>query len=358
MDFHMFQTACREIAKKRSATNGDIQELVAGSTGPVLTGTKQDAVRFYDDKKSFTGAAAHNDNFEGTDTTHGGDRHGAQQARTDAALHSGKAAIEADWGPVQVTFDSFAGPERKMEGREFKKMCDEIPGLIGGGFTKNDVDIVFTACKGKGGNYILFDGFQDVCRRVAAKKDSTTAVVQEIVAASKGPHLNATQADAVRFHDDKNLYTGAHAEKGGRDGHDDGRHDRIAAQHASLNEAGEDEDPWDGCEEVFAMFCEGQDTMEGRQWMKLCVDAKLLGTGFAKTDVDIVFSAVAPKGGRRLDANDFKIALRNVAVKKKIATNEVQAMVQRAEVHNTGTVGEYNKFHDDKNLYTGMHAEQ
>jgi len=363
MDFNMFKDAVRNIAQKRKQTTGEIQGVVSNSTGPILTGTKQDAVRFYDDKTTFTGSHAHNENFEGTDTTHGGDRHGAQQARTDALLHGGDAAIEDDWGPLEVTFNSFAGPEKRLEGREFKKMCDEISGLIGGGFTKNDVDVVFTACKSKGSNYLLFDGFQEVCRRVAVKKSTTTAAVQQIVAASAGPHLNATKADAVRFHDDKNTYTGAHAAVHGRDGLDQrdtaARHEQLASQHAQLNQGGGDEQPWEPCDAVFETFCEGQGTMEGRQFMKLCEDARLIGKGLTKNDVDVVFTAACVKGQRRLDVNNFIVSMRNVAAKKSMSVSEVQDALRACSgPHIVATQAEYSRFHDDKTTYTGMHAEQ
>lgn len=38
--------------------------------------------------------------------------------------------------------------------------------------------------------------------------------IVEIIGQSQGPTINATKADAVRFHDDPSTYTGAHA-KGG-----------------------------------------------------------------------------------------------------------------------------------------------
>jgi len=46
---------------------------------------------------------------------------------------------------------------------------------------------------------------------VAQKKNVSADVVQSAVAACRGPVINATQADVVRFHDDKSTYTGMHA---------------------------------------------------------------------------------------------------------------------------------------------------
>ena len=48
----------------------------------------------------------------------------------------------------------------------------------------------------------------------AKKKRVDASVVMAKVSESKGPVLTGTKADAVKFHDDKNLYTGVYAQGG------------------------------------------------------------------------------------------------------------------------------------------------
>lgn len=56
--FEQFKTMLAEVAKKKSKTYEDIVDLVVNSSGPVLAGTKAEAVRLHDDKSSYTGVYA------------------------------------------------------------------------------------------------------------------------------------------------------------------------------------------------------------------------------------------------------------------------------------------------------------
>jgi hypothetical protein len=354
MDFNMFKDACRHIAGKRSQTNRQIQEIVAGSSGPIMHATKTDAVRFFDDKSTYTGAHAANEAHSGVNASAALGRHERVAAEADAAVHSG--AAEDDWGECERVFNAFSGPPRTLEGREFKKMCDEIEGIYGSGFLKRDVDVVFASCKTKGTNHIDFAGFQECVRKIAAKKKTAPADVQQIVAASDGPIVHATKADAVRFHDDKNMYTGAHAEVHGRAGHDDGRHERLAANAERFASADEGEHDWAATEEVFALFANPDGTMDGREFLKFCVDCPLIDRKYTKNDVDVVFASAHPKG-RKIDITGFKTCVRKIADKKGVPTYQVQTAVERcAGPHTHATKTDAVRFHDDKTSYTGMHV--
>jgi hypothetical protein len=356
MNFAMFQNACREIAKKRSQSNGDIQRLVSSSAGPTLTGTKTDAVRFHDDKSTYTGAHVHNEAHAGVNAGAALGRHEALAAQREGAIHG--SAAEADWAACEDVYYKFA-PEGKLEGRDFKKLCEDTSGLLGRGFTKNDVDLVFAKFKPKSSKAIDFEAFKDCVREIAVKRGQAPADVQEIVSRSGGPHVHATATDAVRFHDDKSTYTGAHAEVHGRGGHDDGRHERLAAEHKKLEEADESEHQWTQCTDVFNLFVPADKSgLESRDFNKLCNDAGLFDRNFTKNDVDIVFTASVPKGTRILDATMFQSAVRQIATKKKMSTANVQSIVERCQgPHSNATQADAVRFHDDKTTYTGMHAE-
>eukprot|EP01041_Mallomonas_annulata_P010464 gene10464-21830_t len=49
---------------------------------------------------------------------------------------------------------------------------------------------------------------------MAAKKGTDNMSILSRIGSAQGPNIHATKTDAVRFHDDKNTYTGAHAQGG------------------------------------------------------------------------------------------------------------------------------------------------
>lgn len=131
-----------------------------------------------------------------------------------------------------------------------------------------------------------------------------------------------------------------------------GRHADLAA-NAAVGDDGTEVD-WRSCQHTFKNFA-GKD-MDGREFMKFCKDNKLIGKGFAKVDVDTVFAKVC-RGARRMDFNMFKDACRHVAKKRNITNREVQEIVgDSSGPILAGTKAEYNKFHDDKSMYTGTHT--
>jgi Ca2+-binding EF-hand superfamily protein len=355
LDFEQFKNAIRHIAAKKSQSNAEVMAVVGASGGPVMHATKLIGSRFYDDKSTFTGAAAHNSAFEGTDATHGGDRHAAQLAAAEGKLNR-QHEEEGDWGDCESIFKAFAGPGGELDGREFIKMCDDC-GLLGGGLTKQDVDIVF-ASAAHGGKKFGFEGFKVAVAKIADKKKKAVYEIQDKIAASSGPRLTgATKTEAVRFYDDKSTYTGAAGAVFDReDDRGAGRHDAEQARLAEIENGTDDEHPW---EEALATFNNygGANGIDSREFLKLAVDCKLFDSKFRKEDMDIVFTKAVGKGNRKLDENSFKKAVRMMAFKKECRVDQVQTVLAQhkggPELH--GTEAEYSRFHDDKETYTGMH---
>jgi len=352
MEFEQFKQACRHIALKRNdmKCNNDMQIIVENSHGPELHGTKQDAVRFYDDKSTFTGAAACNKAFDGVDDTHGGDRHAAQQEQAKAELEGGKED-PALWEGVESVFNAFAGPGAELDGRELLKLALDCK-LLGSSYAKTDVDLSFSKVARKA-KKINFEMFKDVVRDMATKKKKEVSEIQRIVADSGGPQMHgATKTEYSLFHDDKSTYTGAHTED-----HKDGRHEQLSAAHAAATGADEGERPWDACLEVFVKFA-GEDGLDNREFAKFCKDAKLIDKQFEMAQVDLCFTTCVPKGKRKLDADMFCQAIREIAGKKKVPIHQVQGAVSQCEGPIIkGTEGA-SKFHDDKSLYTGSHTDK
>jgi len=310
--------------------------------GPHLHGTKAEAVRFHDDKSSYTGAHA-----EGGPQM-GEARHEKQQA--DAAAALANTGPESDWGPVQEVFIAFVGKDGQIDGREFLKMCDDS-GLLGKGFAKNDVDVTFASVARKA-KKIGFEEFKGCVRGIATRKGQPIADVQGAIVKTGGPQLHGTKAEAVRFHDDKSSYTGAHAEGGPQMG--DARHARLSAETEAAEGADEGEHDWAEVLSTYRAFG-GADGADGREMMKLCTECNLFDKNYTKNDCDVVFAKVAQKA-RRLNDEQFTSFMRLVAKKKGVPTSQVQTAVQGHTPETHGTTAEYSRFHDDKSTYTGAHA--
>ncbi len=108
---------------------------------------------------------------------------------------------------------------------------------------------------------------------------------------------------------------------------------------------------------IFKSFTNGSSEMDGRQFAKLAKDCKLLDKKLTATDVDLAFAKVKDKAARKINFSQFDMALDAFATKKGITKNDV---IKQIEVSGgptfQATKAAYNKFHDDKTLYTGVYA--
>ncbi|PRW50951.1 p25-alpha family [Chlorella sorokiniana] len=93
--------------------------------------------------------------------------------------------------------------------------------------------------------------------------------------------------------------------------------------------------------------------LEGRMFNKMMRDAALYGKGFTTTDADLIFTAVKPKGAKRIGFEAFETALEKVAAKKHVSVAEVAAaIVATGGPKSSGTVAESCRFFDDKSTWT------
>jgi len=108
--------------------------------------------------------------------------------------------------------------------------------------------------------------------------------------------------------------------------------------------------------------------MTNKVFAKLAKDAKLLDKNLTAAHVDLVFNAIKPKGGRTITFKVFCDGLDKLGAYKypqdfkaggaAVTTPKLVELInkQKAPV-STGTKALANKFHDDKSLYTGVHAK-
>lgn len=100
-----------------------------------------------------------------------------------------------------------------MEGKTFAKVAKDCK-LIDKKLTATDVDLIFAKVKDKSERRITFAQFEKGLEMFAEKKGVAPDEVVAKVLSTGGPSFQGTQADNVKFHDDKSLYTGVYAQGG------------------------------------------------------------------------------------------------------------------------------------------------
>ena len=141
-------------------------------------------------------------------------------------------------GGLKGIFQSFANGKPEMESKQFSKLVKECK-LIDKKFTNNDVDIVFAKVKVKGSKTIAFGDFENALAEIAKRKGTTKDAVVAAIQKHGGATYAGTKADYVKFHDDKNLYTGVYA-RGGPTTVDAGRGGMVSDISQTCNRSAAD----------------------------------------------------------------------------------------------------------------------
>lgn len=101
-----------------------------------------------------------------------------------------------------------------MDGKTFAKVSKDC-NLLDKKLTPTDVDLIFAKVKTSSAvRTITYPQFEKGVNMWAEKKGITSQQIHDLILNAGGPQFNGTKADAVKFHDDKNLYTGVHANGG------------------------------------------------------------------------------------------------------------------------------------------------
>eukprot|EP00961_Rhodomonas_salina_P179871 2427570-Rhodomonas_salina.1 len=111
--------------------------------------------------------------------------------------------------------------------------------------------------------------------------------------------------------------------------------------------------------QVFTDYCAQDEagTMDNKYFTKLAKDCELLDASLQERDCDIAFAKVKNKDARRITYPQFLEGLSVLAAKKGMDLEVIKKIVAASDGPILyGTVAEKNRFHDDKSLYTGMHA--
>ncbi|KAF8819752.1 p25-alpha family protein [Cardiosporidium cionae] len=110
--------------------------------------------------------------------------------------------------------------------------------------------------------------------------------------------------------------------------------------------------------DAFKAFTKNAPDMDGRTFVKILKDCKILDSKFTSVEADLTFAKVKTPGSKRIVYNQFQKALEVVAERKgeehrtlcdKIAKEAVEGPIL------CGTKTEEVRFYDDKSTYTGVH---
>ena len=109
-------------------------------------------------------------------------------------------------------------------------------------------------------------------------------------------------------------------------------------------------------EDVYLAFA-GDKEMDGKSFAKLSKDCNLLDKKLTSTDVDLVFAKIRGSGHRKINFDQFKECIHEIAKKKGISEEEInESIVKAGGPHFHGTKALHVKLHDDKSQYTGVCA--
>ncbi|KAL4432502.1 hypothetical protein ABPG74_013356 [Tetrahymena malaccensis] len=115
---------------------------------------------------------------------------------------------------LEGVFKKFTANKADMDGKTFAKFAKDC-GLLDKKLTATDIDLIFAKVKTSSAvRTITFAQFEKGLDQMATKKGVSLDQLKEKVTSAGGPTFTGTKADAVKFHDDKSLYTGVYANGG------------------------------------------------------------------------------------------------------------------------------------------------
>lgn len=297
-------------------------------------------------------------------------------------------SVPVDVGQVFLKYCTSGPKGDRLDCKGLNKLAKDCH-LLGGRLTHSEVDVCFHKVKSKALRAISEREFLKCLTLFAEKRGMQLEDVYTMVGEGYGPVLKGTQADYVRFHDDKSTYTGVQAKGQGKkdvvagpmtledcvkserkelrelEKYNDLKDKELAGQLEAdrlerlISGAGgsspsspaggtkpmvldrgrepalDDDTDWSLVEPTFNSYCSGGGhEMYCSEFLRVLKDCNLLDAKtFRLQDVDTVFKTVASRGERTISLSQFKDALRMIAERKKIAPYFVQTAVTERGHH-------------------------
>lgn len=103
------------------------------------------------------------------------------------------------------------------------------------------------------------------------------------------------------------------------------------AKSATVSGAGTESEQ---LQEIYLYYCNRapkSDSLDNSKWAKLLVDLHWLDAKMTKTDGDLIFSKVKPKGGRKVEFDEFVLGVHEVA-KKRYGSEDLTELLRSTTI--------------------------
>lgn len=198
--------------------------------------------------------------------------------------------------------------ELAMDNAKFAKMVREA-GLLEGGLTAADADLVFSKTCGRGHRRLSWQAFlRDAVPLLAHTSGAEVGALAARLCAAAPRNNNATEADTEGVYDkltDQLRYTGMYAERFGirhREAHASRMLEHAAAK-GQLDELPEMYAP--ALKSAFRRFSGGPLDMSEERFSRMAADARLLDAKLAAQDVSLIFHLSKERYAATLDFELF-----------------------------------------------------
>eukprot|EP00927_Polykrikos_kofoidii_P066086 TRINITY_DN61745_c0_g1_i1.p1 TRINITY_DN61745_c0_g1~~TRINITY_DN61745_c0_g1_i1.p1 ORF type:complete len:475 (-),score=50.94 TRINITY_DN61745_c0_g1_i1:187-1611(-) len=345
IQLRQFEDALRLVADKISVPAGEICGKVEESKGPILHGTKADAVRFHDDRRTYTGTHLY-----------GGPATGSK----------GKgSSVNQEW-LLTLRVDHDESPSRRVDspvrGGESPRSDSRGNHMESPSLRRRSPPARSAGTSSPRPSWVRTQRLSSVdtatrsSESPARRTDSPTRCDSPF---SPRRHANCTESALRSQHSMSARSVGPSSPRPARVRTQRQNSDHGVPPAAQPREYYPSLGKWGrAVEEAFRAYCGVQPGMDATSFLKLCKDCGLLDRKFTSTEADLLFVKTLPKGLRRIDLRWFQHLIWHVAEKKSLNAEAIfYAIACLSGPSLVSTKADAVRLHDDKSTYTGTHSQ-
>lgn len=351
LDYNAFQCAIELVSSKRGVSFQDLTSYLirATASGPSLSGTVAQEVRFYDDRSTYTGV---------------------HKAGGPTVVDKDKQTLDRllDRSPADAR-----GLKKDMKEAHFRSTLVAKPPT-----PPSDAALDNLAAKLKLHNVVERGGeppshqprfnresLSEHLNKKVTPPPSLRPAASPPATHSSAPHPNAQIYEQYLppppLPAETSRHSSHHFSQSSQ--HPPQRHSTGSAQTVPLV-ASHIVDPEKALHETYLKFCSHHETqeMDSARFVKLCRDTGIVdGKRFTVTDADLIFQRSKKSGnyGKRISYEDFRmVSVPNIAYKLNAPVEDVVLRIVQTDGPslNNATVPSETRFYDDKTTYTGVHT--
>jgi len=342
LNFQHFQACVEGISSKKGMSPEDVAGAIIASGGPSFAGaTRPDAVRFHDDKSTYTGIYLNG----GPSTTGDG----------PMELHN-----LLDRSPADVRGVKYDSLRKSNSNAQLIRSNSKRSN----GTTGSAKHLLPDEYREKDGPTHRLPPTQPMSNSSNSGQRTTSSrnLIMQVLPKSKSGKL--PPAGPPRSQSSKKLLVKTQsAMRLMRAG---SKKDMLLKPGASMrrfdsfggpkrDELASNEPPSPELQEVYNKSA-GREGMDGRTFGKVMADAKVGGKKNIATDADLAFTYVKSQGKNKITAAQFEAGVRHLTSRLGLQFEDVKSRIVGAGgPQYTGTKADAVRFHDDKSTYTGIY---